>query len=61
MGKHKKKVKCSICHLKGKTSASHCKKCNKHHKLADACAKSVEADYFEPKKKSKPGKEAAAQ
>ena len=53
MGKRKKQVKCSICHLKGKNSSSHCKKCNKHHALSEECCKSLIVDYFEPKKKSK--------
>ena len=53
MGKRKKQVKCSICHLKGKISRDHCKKCGKHHKLSETCAKSLAVDYFEPKKKIK--------
>ena len=51
MGKHKKKVFCSICHLAGKTSRDHCRICNKHHKKSDPCIKGMSENLLEKEKK----------
>ena len=45
MGKHKKKVFCSKCGLKGVTSITHCNKCNNHHKKSDPCFASLSKTF----------------